>query len=74
MNLGPTQEAINDKLVEIIKKADSKNLLKEGPNNIVTFVNDAKITVRVFVKDDNVLSYNAFMGISNRQVKNTIYL
>jgi len=74
MDLGPTERAINDKFVEIIKEADMKNLLQEGPNNIVTKINDKDITIRAFLKDGDLLSYDGFVGLSDRKVNNKIYL
>lgn len=74
MDLGPTKEAINDKFIEIIKKADAKNLLKEGPNNIVTEINGKTVTIRAFIKDGHVINYNGFTKLSNRKVDNKIFL
>ncbi len=74
LNLGTTKEAINDKFIEIIKKADIKNLLQEGPNNIVTKINGTEVTIRAFLRDDHVVSYDGFVGLSKRKVDNKIYL
>lgn len=74
LNWGETKEIINDKIVEIIKKADAKNLLQEGPNNIVTHINGQEITIRAFLKGDHLWSYDAFPGLSNRKVKNIVYI
>lgn len=74
MELGPTQEAINDKFIQIIKEADVRNLLKEGPNNIITKINGKDVTIRAFIKNDEVISYNGFMKFSDRRVDNKIYL
>jgi hypothetical protein len=74
MNLGPTEQTIHSEFIKIIREADIKNLLKEGPNNIVTKINGYEVTIRAFLKDNHILSYNAFMQLSNRRVDNKIYL
>jgi len=68
------KRVITDKFIEIIKEADIRNLLKEGPNNIVTKINGKEITIRAFIKNDEVISLYGFMDLSNRKVNNKIYL
>ena len=74
MDLGDTKESIISKFVEIVQEADSKNLLLEGPNNIVKKLNGMDVTVRVFIKEGKVVSFNGFKGLSDRGVLNKIYL
>ena len=59
---------------EIIKEADIRNLLKDGPNNIVTKIGGKDITIRAFLKNDHLLSYDGFVGLSKRKVDNIIYI
>jgi len=40
-----------DKFVNIVKLADHKDLLKAGPNQIHTIINNHKVVIRIFIKE-----------------------
>ena len=70
MLLGKNKEAILKQAEKIIEK-HMKNL-KEGSNQIETIMNGHQATIRVFVKDGEIVSVNIFKGISNRKLGNLI--
>jgi len=73
-DLAVTDELIIDEFVNMVNAANFKNLLKEGSNDIVKKINGIYATVRVFIKDGIVLSFDGFKGLSARTINNQIYL
>ena len=74
LDAGKNKRNIFDLMVEKVKTADSKALLKESSNDIVTQINGQTVTVRVFINNGEVTSINAFTGTSNRVIYNLIKL
>lgn len=70
MDLGSSIDDISNKTMSVISRNTSK--LVEGSNDIVTKMNGHTATIRVFVKDNKVISGNVFKGTSGRNVNNLI--
>jgi len=74
LNLGKNKDNILDKFVNIVKLADHKNLLKIGPNQIHTIINNRKVVIRTFIEEGVILKINDFAGITNRNLGNVFEL
>ena len=72
--LGKNENNIANKFVNIVKLADHKGLLKTGPNQIYTIINNHKVVIRTFIKEGVVLKINDFAGITSRNLGNTFEL
>ncbi len=72
LKVGQSAKEISAQFVDIIKKVDALNLLKDGPNTIRTYINNIPVEIRVFIKEDTLISLNAFVIHSKRQVTNLI--
>jgi len=57
-----------DKIIDLVKRADKKGLLGETSTDIRTTINNAKVTVRVHIKNGKVMSVNCFPNQSNRVI------
>ncbi|MFT1867147.1 hypothetical protein, partial [Vibrio cholerae] len=70
MRLGSSQKAIFNKSIDIIKKA---RRVKVGSNEIRTYINGHKVTIRFYVLPNGVVkNVNMFRGHSGRAVGNLI--
>ncbi len=74
LHLGKNKDDIVNKFVNIIKIADGKGLLKAGPNQIHTIINNHKVVIRTFIKEGTVLKINGFKGTTARNLGNTFEL
>ena len=72
MNLGENKEEILKSFKDIIASVDAKGLLKEGTNPIRTKLNGFDIELKVHIIDGKVISFNGYMGHSDRIWPNTI--
>jgi len=70
MDLGTDKAEILDKVVQTIEK-NSDNL-KDGSNFILENINGHEATVKVFLKDGEIMSIDAYKGIPTRQYGNVI--
>ena len=77
LNIANSRVEAFDKIVETIKIADAKNLLKNGlTNQIYTIINSQGIEIRVHIEDGVIISINAFTstGEISRNLGNIIKL
>lgn len=72
MDLGKNQDEILKSISDKISKVNADDLLKEGSNQIRTTMNGVEAEIRVFVKDGEILSVDAFKGFSSRTIGNVI--
>jgi len=73
-NLGKNEDDIVDKFVKIIKLSDHKNLLKHGPNQIHTIINNHKAVIRAFIEESKVLKINGFIEDNVNKIGNVFEL
>ncbi len=73
-NLGKNENDIVNKFVNLVKMADHKGLLKTGPNQIHTIINNHKVVIRAFIEEGTVLRINGFKGTTARNIGNTFEL
>lgn len=66
LNLGKDRPEIMNKFLDIITQADLKGLLKEGDNPILTMINSINVTVSPHIRAGKVLSFDCYVGHSNR--------
>ncbi len=67
LNLCTTKPEIFDKIISIIKDADKQNLLnRAGSSQIYARINNQLITIRLFIRDHQLLSVNCFPSKANR--------
>ena len=71
LKLGNSQEEIMNKLVDIASKTSSQWI--EGDNEIRTFANGMKVTIRINIHHGAIRGVNAYIGFSNRILGNLIY-
>ena len=74
LNLGKNKSNIVDKFVNIVKLADHKGLLKEGPNQIHTIINNQKVVLRFFIKEGEILMLNGFIETNVNNIGNVFRL
>jgi ferritin-like metal-binding protein YciE len=71
--LGKTEAEILDKLINMVKVADSRSLLKNGlTNQVRTIINDLPVEVRIHIINGNPTSLNAFIGHPSRDLGNIV--
>ncbi len=73
-NLGKNEDNILDKFVNIVKLADHKNLLEAGPNQIHTIINNRKVVIRTFIRENKILRINGFIEDNVNYVGNVFEL
>jgi len=73
-NLGKNENDIVDEFVNIVKLADHKNLLKHGPNQIHTIINNHKVVIRAFIEEGKVLRVNGFIEDNVNKIGNVFEL
>jgi len=61
LNLGKNKTNIENKFISLVKLADHKGLLKDGPNQIHTIIKNHKVVIRTFVKEGKILMLNGFI-------------
>ena len=63
-----------DDILKTTEKIIDKNIdkLKEGSNTIEVVMNGHKATIRVYVKNGEILSVDLFKGVSSRKIGNYI--
>ena len=72
MRLGSSKKAIFNKSIDIIKKA---RRVKVGSNEIRTYINGQKVTIRFYVLPNGVVkNVNMFRGHSGRAIGNLIHM
>lgn len=72
MNLGSNKDDIMDTGLNIIRNVDAKIGLSNWPNPIRTNINGYNVSIQAFVKDGNLLSFDMYVGWSNRNYPNII--
>jgi hypothetical protein len=70
MELGSSQADIVSKIARIIQPRLAK--AAAGPNEIRTLINGCKVTIRFFIQDGKILSFNAMIGWGERILGNLL--
>ena len=74
LNLGKNESTVTDKFINIVRLADHKGLLKDGPNQIHTIIKNHKVVLRAFVKEGEILMLNGFIEDNVNYIGNTFEL
>ncbi len=73
-NLPMSNKMFYEKIVEVVKRADSQGLLVESSNDIRTIIEGFKVTVRVYIRNGKVESINCFPNHSSRVINRLVEL
>lgn len=74
MRLGNDEIDIYNKFVKKINDADMLGLIKENNNQVRSIIDGYEVEIKVFIEKGKVQSINAYLGISNRDLGNIIYV
>jgi hypothetical protein len=72
LDMGMTAEEVATECIRLIDQVDQAGLLVNGINNIHTTISGIPFEVRFFVHNNTLMSFNGFVGNSDRMVKNLI--
>ena len=72
MNLGKSKDEILSSFKKVVESVDAQGLLKQGTNQIKTKIKGFEVEVKVHIIDGKVVSFDGYMGYSERAWDNSI--
>ncbi|MBD3231046.1 hypothetical protein GF322_00090 [Candidatus Dependentiae bacterium] len=72
MKLGKCEDDILGYFKKVIESVDYKGLLKPGTNQIKTKINGFEVEIKVHIIDGKVISFDGYMGYSDRIWDNSV--
>jgi hypothetical protein len=72
VSISKNAEIISNKVIEIIKNADTLMVLKEGHNKLQTQIDGLSVEIRLFIENNNLRSVDAFINYAKTKNPNVI--